>query len=96
MSERSTGIDSPDTMNTQRNDLLRVVVATCCLVASSDEIDAMQVFTPRQPVYLELMHFRAVAESHGCTMTVRRSEGFVLRFHAVQPPMHRQDGCRGI
>jgi hypothetical protein len=74
----------------------QVVVAACCLVASRDDIDAMQVCIPRQPAYGELMRYRAVAEAHGCTMTVRRSGDVALRFQATPVPLRPQDESQSI
>lgn len=70
------------------DDLEQVIAATCCLVASSAEIPAMQVITTGHPTYPELMRYRAVAEAHDCTMTVSRSvAGSAIRFHAARPSL---------
>lgn len=85
------------TMSRRLDGLERVIVSICCLAASSDEIDALQVVTPRQPAYRELMRYRTVAEAHGCTMTVKRSAaGLTLRFHAAHKTLSPQDGRQPI
>lgn len=82
-------------MTRRLDDLERVIVSICCLVVSGDEIDAMQVVTPRQPAYRELMRYRAVAEAHECTMTVKRSAaGLTLRFHAAHKTLTPEGGCQ--